>query len=67
MSGSGRDATSVVSREYRCVPDDCLRALRLLLEKSVSKAARPLPEPDGFDRTKSKEDSAHAGIMPKDS
>jgi hypothetical protein len=43
MSGSGRNATPIVSREYRSTPDDCARALELLLEKSVSKAARPAP------------------------
>ena len=53
----------IVSRNYQATPDYCVQALELLLKKSVSKAVRPAPEPDGCDGTKSKEDSANA-ILP---
>jgi hypothetical protein len=53
----------VVSREYKNSPDECARAISLLLKEPVSKAARPAPEPDSCDGTKSKEDSAN-GILP---
>ena len=59
MSGSKQ---IIVSREYKNSPEECARAIELLLTKSVSKAARPAPEPDGCDGTKSKEDSAN-GIL----
>ncbi len=60
MSGSKK---ITVSREYRNSPDECTRAIELLLKESVNKAARPAPEPDGCDGTKSKEDSANV-ILP---
>jgi hypothetical protein len=53
----------IVSREYKNSPDECTRAIELLLKESVSKAARPAPEPGGCDGTKSKEDSANV-ILP---
>ena len=62
MSGRGRNAAPVVFREYRNAPDDCVRALEMLLKKSVSKAARPAPEPDGRDGTRVKGDSASATL-----
>jgi hypothetical protein len=52
-----------VSRSYEPVSEDCVKALALLLRVPVhNKAARPAPEPDGCDGTKSKEDSAN-GIL----
>jgi hypothetical protein len=63
MSGRGRNAAPVVVREYRHSRDECVRALELLLNKSVGKAARPAPEPDGCDGTRIKGDSAGA-ILP---
>ncbi len=59
MSGSKQ---IIVSRDYKTSPDECARAIELLLKEPVSKAARPTPEPDGCDGTKSKEDSAN-GIL----
>jgi hypothetical protein len=44
---SSRNAAVV--RNYRAVPDDCARALQLLLKKPKSKAAEPTPEPDSRD------------------
>jgi hypothetical protein len=47
MSGRGRNAAPVVVREYRHSWDECVRALELLLKKSVSNmAAERIPEPD---------------------
>jgi hypothetical protein len=47
MSGRGRNAAPVVVREYRHSRNECVRALELLLKKSVSEmAAEPAPEPD---------------------
>jgi hypothetical protein len=47
MSGRGRNAAPVVVREYRHSRDECVRALELLLKKSVSNmAAERAPEPD---------------------
>ena len=43
--------STTVSRDYRNSPDECARALKLLLKESVSKAAEPTPEPDGHDGT----------------
>ena len=57
-----RSKQITVSREYKNSPDECARAIEMLLKASVSKAARPAPEPDGCDGTKSKEDSAN-GIL----
>lgn len=38
---------AVVIRDYRPMPDACLRALQILLDQSVTKmAAEPTPEPD---------------------
>jgi hypothetical protein len=39
MSGRGRNAASVVVREYRLSQDECVRALELLLTKSISNMA----------------------------
>ena len=39
MSSNERSAAPVVSREYRVAPDDCARALELLLEASFSSQA----------------------------
>jgi hypothetical protein len=61
VSSSRRGA--VVTRDYKNSPDDCARALELLLKKPVSKAVEPAPEPDGRDGTKVQEDSAN-GILP---
>ena len=36
---------TIVSREYRPAPDDCVRALALLLEKSVIKGGSPATAP----------------------
>jgi hypothetical protein len=55
--------TITVFRDYKTAPDQCARALELLLKKSVSKAAEPTPEPDRCDGTKVKEDSASV-ILP---
>jgi hypothetical protein len=59
MSGSRRNTVPVVSREYRNAPDDCARALALLLKITVSKkggvrAARndAVRELDGYDAYK---------------
>jgi hypothetical protein len=47
MSGRGRNAAPVVVREYRPSRNECVRALELLLKKSVSnRAAERAPEPD---------------------
>ncbi len=47
MSGRGRNAAPVVVREYSPSRDECVRALELLLKKSVSNmAAERAPEPD---------------------
>jgi hypothetical protein len=52
--------TITVFRDYKAAPDQCARALELLLRKPVSKA----PEPDGCDGTNMvKEDSVHV-ILP---
>jgi hypothetical protein len=53
MSGRGRNAAPVVLREYRHSRDECVRALELLLKKSISNmAAERAPEPDGHDEAK---------------
>ena len=53
MSGRGRNAASVVVREYRHSRDECVRALELLLKKSISNiAAKRAPESDGHDEAK---------------
>jgi hypothetical protein len=47
MSGRGRNAAPVVVREYRHSRDECVRALELLMKKSVSNmAAESAPWPD---------------------
>ena len=47
MSGRGRNAAPVVVREYRHSRDECVRALELLLKKSVSNmAAERIPKHD---------------------
>ena len=47
---SGRSHSAIGSRAYRPAPDDCARALEMLLRNSVStKAGEPTPEPDGRD------------------
>ena len=63
MSGSRQKV--VVSRNYRAVPDECARALTLLLEKSVTKkAVEHTPEPDSLDGTTVKEDTANGRTIP---
>jgi hypothetical protein len=53
MSGRGRNAAPVVVREYRHSRDECVRALELLLKKSVSNmAAERAREPDSRDEAK---------------
>jgi hypothetical protein len=65
MSGRGRNAAPVVVREYRHSRNECVRALELLLKKSVSTmAAERAPEPDGRDGTKLQRDSADGFILP---
>ncbi len=45
MSGRGRNAAPVVVREYRHSRNECVRALELLLKKSVSNmATEPAPK-----------------------
>jgi hypothetical protein len=47
MSGRGRKAAPVVVREYSHSQDECVRALELLLKKSVSNiAVERAPEHD---------------------
>jgi hypothetical protein len=58
MSSSRRN-TGVVSRRYKADPSSCDRALKLLLEKSMKKGARP-GAPD--DRKGSKHDPAKVSI-----
>jgi hypothetical protein len=62
MSGNGRN-TAVVSREYREAPDQCARALELLLK--TSKKAVPADRPEDA----RKEDSNASGkvIVPGNS
>jgi len=53
-----------VSRDYNPAPDACARALATLLKSSVNtKAAEPIPEPDGHDGTTVQGDSADAQII----
>jgi hypothetical protein len=56
MSGNGRN-TAVVSREYREAPDQCARALKLLLQKPVKQAAEQTPMPDGPDDVRKGQDA----------
>ena len=52
MSGKGRNAAPVVVREYRHSREECVRALELLLKKSVGNmAAERAPEPDSRNDT----------------
>ena len=46
----------IVSREYKPAPDDCARALELLLKASVSKGGGPDTAPDD-----AKKESKHVG------
>jgi hypothetical protein len=47
MSGKGRNTTPVVVRQYRYSRNECVRALELLLKKSVSNMpAEPAPKFD---------------------
>jgi hypothetical protein len=56
--------TITVIRTYRPEPEDCTRALELLLKKSSSKKATgPAPEPSGRDGTTIKGDSADVPIV----
>jgi hypothetical protein len=50
MSGSRRNAVPVVCREYRNAPDDCARALALLLNSTVSKKGGIRAAPDDAER-----------------
>ena len=44
-----------VIRSYRHEPEACARALELLLEKPVNKAAELAPEPDDYEKLANKE------------
>jgi hypothetical protein len=63
MSGRGRNAASVVVREYRHSRNECIRALELLLKKSVGNmVAEPTPEPDSCNdasRARNPEEVSH--------
>jgi hypothetical protein len=53
VSGGRRVAPPMVTRTYRPAPNDCARALEVLLSRSVVKmAAEFAPEPDGPNDTK---------------
>ena len=52
----------VVARAYRNSPDDCARALALLLKKPVTEGGPATSHPD--DGPKSKEDFAHDTSIP---
>ena len=57
MSGSKRNV--IVSREYKPAPDDCVRALELLLKKPViEEVGRPAPEPTDRDAERDQGDGA---------
>ena len=57
MSGSRRKA--VVFRNYRPAPDNCARALILLLKKPLIKeVGRPAPEPTDRDAERNQSDGA---------
>jgi len=61
---SARKQRITVSRHYNPAPDDCARALAILLKNSVNKKAdEPAPEPDGRDGARVKGRSASA-ILP---
>jgi hypothetical protein len=47
---SGSKQGVIVSRNYRAVPDDCVRALAMLLEKSVIKEGGPATAPNDRER-----------------
>jgi hypothetical protein len=54
---SGRKQTAIVIRAYRLTPDDCIRALELLLKKSVSKeGGGPTTAPEDVERSSSASD-----------
>jgi hypothetical protein len=64
MSGRGRNAAPVVVREYRHSRNECIRALELLLKKSVSNmAAERTPEPDSCNDAivRNTEEVSHVG------
>jgi hypothetical protein len=62
---SARKQRAIISREYRPVPDDCARALLLLLKKTViEEVGRPAPEPADRDGTEVQGGSADAFIIP---
>jgi hypothetical protein len=47
---SNRRLSPTVARQYTPTPDACVHALKVLLDKSVTKmAARPAPEPGSPD------------------
>ena len=46
MSGSGRSTVPIVSRDYSPVPNDCARALELLLKRPICKEGGPATAPD---------------------
>jgi hypothetical protein len=51
---------TVVSREYRPVPDACIRALQSLLDRPVTKtAAESTPDPDAAASVKHEEEVSH--------
>jgi hypothetical protein len=53
---SGRKQTAIVIRAYMHTPDDCIRALELLLKKSVSKEGGSATAPDDVERSSSASD-----------
>jgi hypothetical protein len=61
VSSSRQNIT--VSRQYRPAPDDCVRALALLLEKSVIKEGGPATIPKNA-KVRSKNDSCVVHRIP---
>ena len=57
MSGRTRNA-AIVTRDYRPAPENCVRALVLLLEKSVRKNPAASPSERGYCDGTTKEASA---------
>lgn len=56
----GKRNTAIVSRDYRLALDDCVRALELLLKKSVRKEGGPATAPDDAERNLSDSASNHS-------
>lgn len=53
MSGAKRGAAPIVSRAYKYEPDDCARALALLLKKPTRKKGSRPAAPDDTERRSS--------------